>query len=184
LKKQIQNVEKDPTDVDSPISVAIDTKGLTVSGKPTEKLINRILESVENMQHQIDRISSIQNAALTPMPAMSPFGGLAPSAKSPFATGTVWGPFSGDITLTQPTWAVTPLAPIISLQYGSDILTGKPLPQPTSPAIPPTPESQPEDVRTDPPKPSQYKKSASKPKNNTSKTHPVHQEDVKDKRKK
>lgn len=72
LREQIQSVEKNPMDVDSPISIAIDTKGLIESKNPMENIISRILVTVQNMQQQIDSISSIKHAGWIPSPTIEP----------------------------------------------------------------------------------------------------------------
>lgn len=53
LKAQIEAVEKDPLKIDSPISQAIDIKGLFQSDNPLEKNIARILEILLDIKFDI-----------------------------------------------------------------------------------------------------------------------------------
>ncbi len=56
LKKQIMVVEKDPSKIDSPISQAIDTRGLLQSDKPIEANMARVIEMLQDIKYGITNI--------------------------------------------------------------------------------------------------------------------------------
>lgn len=56
LRKQIATVEKDPSKVDSPISLAIDTRGLLKSEDPTAKGMAQIIEMLHDVKTTLDQI--------------------------------------------------------------------------------------------------------------------------------
>lgn len=65
LRKQIESVEKDPTQVDSPISVAVDINALKTSAKPTDATLVEIvslLQEVKAEQQQL--ISTLKRSAI------------------------------------------------------------------------------------------------------------------------
>jgi hypothetical protein len=53
LAKQIESLEKDPNDVDSPVSQAIDVKALKDSNKPIEQGLARVMEMIETLRGEI-----------------------------------------------------------------------------------------------------------------------------------
>ncbi len=131
LKEQIQSVEKNPIDVDSPISTAIDTKGLLESQNPVKNILNKMLIIMQNMQQQIDNFSSLQSVSGEKWSAAVPasgdwkqWGGTPPPA---------WGgtppPTSGKAWVVSPTpeqwkqWGTAP--PIVPKTEGE---TEKPPP--------------------------------------------------------
>lgn len=58
LKETIRTVEKDPSHVDSPISQAIDTRGLLNSNNPGGNTIVRIFDMLEDIGQRLDRVES------------------------------------------------------------------------------------------------------------------------------
>jgi hypothetical protein len=59
LKKQIQSVEKDPTDVDTPISTAIDLQTLRQSENPLEKSSADIISMLQDIRSRIGEMSDV-----------------------------------------------------------------------------------------------------------------------------
>ncbi len=57
LVKQIQAVEKNPTDVDTPISVAIDIQSLRQSENPLEKGSAEIISMLQDLRSKVDELS-------------------------------------------------------------------------------------------------------------------------------
>jgi hypothetical protein len=53
LSKQIESLEKNPNEVDSPVSQAIDVKALRDSNKPIEQGLARVMEMIEALRGQI-----------------------------------------------------------------------------------------------------------------------------------
>jgi len=56
IEEQITEIEKNPSDVESPVSVAIDLKQLTASGKPIEQKMGMIMEILENLNGQVTEL--------------------------------------------------------------------------------------------------------------------------------
>jgi hypothetical protein len=54
LVKQIQAVEKDPTDVDTPVSIAIDLESLHKSANPLEKSTTEIVSLLQDLRARVD----------------------------------------------------------------------------------------------------------------------------------
>ena len=59
LVKQIRSVEKDPNNVDTPISVAIDLKSLRKSENPLEKSNAEIISMLQGIRSEISEIGSV-----------------------------------------------------------------------------------------------------------------------------
>lgn len=60
LVKQIRAVEKNPSDVDTPISVAIDLQSLRQSENPLEKSSAEIISMLQDLRSKIGELSDIQ----------------------------------------------------------------------------------------------------------------------------
>jgi hypothetical protein len=73
LYKQIESLEKNPAEVDSPVSQAIDVKALRDSNKPIEQGLAKVIEMVEGLRGEI--------AAMNPVPSAANF--ISPSIYDP-----------------------------------------------------------------------------------------------------
>lgn len=59
LRRQIQSVEKDPTDVDTPLSVAIDLKSLRQSENPLETGSAEIIAMVQDLRSKVKELGDM-----------------------------------------------------------------------------------------------------------------------------
>jgi len=66
LEKQIRSVEKDPREVDSPISIAIDIKSLRQSDDPMEKNMAEITSILQDIYSMVSDISGASRPRLHP----------------------------------------------------------------------------------------------------------------------
>ena len=57
LIKQVRSVEKDPSDIDTPITVAIDLQSLRQSDNPIEKSNAEIIAILQDLVQRVDKIS-------------------------------------------------------------------------------------------------------------------------------
>ena len=68
LTKHINKVEKDPTDVDTPISVAIDIQSLRQSENPLEKSSAEIISMLQDLRSKVEEIGgSSKQPRISPM---------------------------------------------------------------------------------------------------------------------
>jgi hypothetical protein len=72
LSKQIESLEKNPGEVDSPVSQAIDMKALRDSNKPIEQALARVMEMVEALRSEIAQAKPAVPQIRTPLLNFSP----------------------------------------------------------------------------------------------------------------
>lgn len=66
LSKQIRTVERDPSKVDSPVSVAVDLQALSRSDNPLEKMNAEIITTLEDIKSMIVRLINESRPKLVP----------------------------------------------------------------------------------------------------------------------
>jgi len=106
LTKQIESLERNPDDVDSPVSQAIDVKALKGSNKPIEQGLAKLIEMVEALKGEIAAVRPA--ATQMKMPQVSYFSpSVADSIR--YANATLSQPFALS-NLVDPTFMTRTLA--------------------------------------------------------------------------
>lgn len=72
IQKQIDALQLNPEEVESPVTQAVDVKALKDSSKPTEHLVGRIVEMMQEMMGQIKVLQAYSQKYYTVLSELSP----------------------------------------------------------------------------------------------------------------
>lgn len=82
LGRQIDAAEEDPSNVDSPVSVAVDVRALRDKGDATSKALGQILDQLQDLQSRVQALSSAKPTISTFQPPVYSLADLNRAAES------------------------------------------------------------------------------------------------------
>lgn len=127
LSKQVEAAEKDPDDIDSPVSVTVDVRSLKSSGDLTAKTLSQIIDQLQDLAARVQALSPPKPAP-TPLfsPVVQDFSGFySPQGSTP-VTGYLMSPPAGAVNVSGVFLPVqqTSQEPVRKKKQGSDASEG------------------------------------------------------------